>query len=486
MVLRATHPVTDAISPADAAKELLARRKARDSLAAYATYFLPEPPVKHHLMLIEQLERVERGEISNLIVCMPPGSAKSSYTSIVLPAWYLSRNPDKQVIAASHTVDLVEGFGRRARNLIADPAHRNLFDKIIVAPDSSAAGRWSTNKGGGYYAVGVGGSVTGRRADLIIVDDPVRGREDADSERVRKKTWDWYLNDLVTRGKPGCKTIIVATRWHEDDLIGRILARDGDKWTVVSLPMIAMPDDPLGRQEGERLWPEWFTDDMVATAQQDRRSWMALYQQQPSPDDGDFFRAEWFQTYRFPPTNLHIYGASDYAVTAGSGDYTEHGIFGVDVSGNIYVLDWWRGQKTADVWIDHKCDLIHKYKPLCWFGEAGPIRRAIEPFMLSRMSERRAYCRIEWLPSTIDKATRARSIQARASMGKLFWPENAPWKSDVMDQLLKFPAGKYDDAVDVFSLLGRGLAHVSAPRVNDEDDFYEDRDQRGRSDTGGY
>ena len=190
------------------------------------------------------------------------------------------------------------------------------------------------------------------------------------------------------------------------------------------------------------------------------RDWNSLYQQNPIPDDGDYFKADWFAEYESLPDHLTLFGASDYAVTDGGGDWTEHGIFGVDKMLNIYVVDWWRGQKTSDVWIEAKCDLIIKHKPQCWFGESGPIRRAVEPFMLRRMDERNAYCQIEWMASIADKSARARSIQGMASMGKVFMPKSAPWKGDILAQLLRFPAGKHDDAVDVFSLIGRGLEHI--------------------------
>jgi predicted phage terminase large subunit-like protein len=134
------------------------------------------------------------------------------------------------------------------------------------------------------------------------------------------------------------------------------------------------------------------------------------------------------------------------------------------MNSNLYILDWWRKQTTSDVWIEAKCDLILKHKPACWFGEAGPIRRAVEPFLMRRMTDRRAFCRIEWLPSIADKPTRARTIQGMASMGKIFLPKNAPWKADLLNQLLRFPAGKYDDGVDVLSLFGRGMQHIAPAR----------------------
>jgi predicted phage terminase large subunit-like protein len=164
--------------------------------------------------------------------------------------------------------------------------------------------------------------------------------------------------------------------------------------------------------------------------------------------------------YEAVPKGLRIYGASDFAVTADGGDYTEHGVFGSAQDGSVYVLDWWRGQEAADAWIERLCDLIQEHEPQCWFGESGPIRRSIEPFLRRRMTERQALCRMEWLPSIHDKPTRARNFQALASMGKVLWPKQATWKADVLGQLLRFPAGKHDDAVDVCGLLGRGLQFV--------------------------
>lgn len=456
-----------AITRADAARELLARRAARTSMASYINYCeMGLQLATHHRLLVEALEAVAAGYCDKLMVCMPPGSAKSTYSSVIFPAWALGREPGKNVIAASHTMELAERFGRRVRNLVMSPQHRTVFGSTI-AQDSQAAGRWETDRGGEYYATGVGGSVTGRRGDLLIIDDPVRSREDADSERVRQKTWDWYQTDILTRLKPGAAQVVVMTRWHEDDLGGRILERERGEWRVIELAMEALPGDPLGRRPGDRLWPEWFTSEMVRTAKLDVRGWNALYQQQPAAEDGEYFKSGWLHDYDIAGdlADLAIYGASDYAVTADGGDYTEHGVFGVDRVGNVLVLDWWRAQASSDVWIEKQCELIGKYKPLCWFGETGPIRKAIEPYLLRRMRERNAWCRIEWLPLIHDKPTRARAFQALASMGRVFWPKHTTWKADVLGQLLKFPVGKHDDAVDVVSLFGRGLEMV-APTAN--------------------
>lgn len=447
------------VSRQAAATELLARRRAREGLLAFTGYTNPAyVAAPHHKLIAEKLEAVERGEIRRLMICMPPRHGKSELASRRFPAWFLGRNPGKQVIAASYNSDLANDFGREVRNIVAGQEFQNLF-KAELAEDSKAANRWHTNEGGMYVAAGVGTAITGRGADVLLIDDPFKDRKEADSEIQRKTVWDWYTSTAYTRLMPGGAVIVINTRWHDDDLSGRLLYEQeagGDKWDVLSLPAIS---------KDQALWPEWYPMERLEQIRSvlPARDWNALYQQNPIPDEGDFFKLDWFGDYEDLPEKLTIYGASDYAVTDGDGDYTEHGVFGVDFNKNIYVLDWWRGQAASDVWIDKKCDLIVKHKPACWFGEAGPIRRAIEPFMMSRLTQRNAFCRIEWLPSVSDKASRARSIQGVASMGKVFFPKNAAWKGDVLSQLIRFPAGKHDDSVDVMSLIGRGLEFIRTP-----------------------
>jgi len=439
---------------------------ARRSLAGFIDYLqLGFVPAAHHLLLINHLEAVERGDIARLMVLMPPGSAKSTYASVLFPPWFMGRNPGGSVLGVSNTTELAERFSRRSRNIVGLQAFTNVFG-FGVSDDTQSAGNWETQAGGEFFAAGVGSAIAGRRADLGLIDDPIKSREEADSERIREKHWDWYVNDFCTRLKPGARQILIQTRWHEDDLGGRILEREAAAWTVVKLPMLSNGEgDPLGRAVGVRLWPEWFTQDMVDAARKDVRSWNALYQQDPAPDDGDYFKREHFQEFRTAPATLHIYGASDYAVTEGGGDFTEHGIFGLDPNGDLYVLDFWRGQAASNVWIEKQCDLIAQWQPLIWFGESGPIRKAIEPFLKRRMQERMTPCRLEWLPSIADKVVRARAFQARAAMGNVFLPVHATWLPDLMQQLMRFPAGKYDDGVDVCSLIGRGLQFAKPPQI---------------------
>jgi len=443
-----------------AASELIARRAARLGLLEFTKFTNPAyEAAPHHRLIVDKLEAVERGEIKRLMICMPPRHGKSELASRRFPAFYVGRNADKQIIAASYNSDLANDFGREVRNIVDSPEFGVLFD-VQLAPDSKAANRWHTNEGGMYVAAGVGTAITGRGADVLLIDDPFKDREEADSELRRQRVWDWYTSTAYTRLMPDGAIVVINTRWHDDDLSGRLLLEaesGGDKWDVLSLP--AIKDD-------KALWPEWYPIERLEQIRSvlPARDWNALYQQNPIPDDGDYFKAAWFGEYEELPDNLRMYGASDYAVTDGDGDYTEHGIAGVDASNNLYIADWWRGQTTADVWIEKKCDMILKHAPHCWFGEAGPIRRAIEPFLMRRMQQREAYCRIEWLASIADKPTRARPIQAMASMGKVFLPKNAPWKGELLAQMLRFPAAKFDDGVDVMSLFGRGLEYIRGPK----------------------
>ena len=448
------------ISRQEAAAELLARRRAREGLLAFAGYTNPAyAAAPHHVLIAEKLEGVASGAIKRLMICMPPRHGKSELASRRFPAWYLGRSPARQIIAASYNSDLANDFGREVRNIVAGQEFQQLFP-VQLAQDSKAANRWHTDGGGMYVAAGVGTAITGRGADILLIDDPFKDRAEADSERNREAVWDWYTSTAYTRLMPGGAVIVINTRWHDDDLSGRLLAAQdsgGDQWEVLSLPAIT---------EGRPLWPEWYPLDSLEQIRSvlPPRDWNSLYQQNPIPDDGDFFKRAWFADYAKHPEALRIYGASDYAVTDGGGDYTVHGVFGLDAAQNLYLLDWWRGQTSADVWIEAFCDLIGKHQPLCWFGESGPIRRAVEPFMRARMLERGAMCRVEWLASINDKPSRARSFQGMASMGKVFVPANAAWIGDVLAELIRFPAGKHDDSVDVCGLIGRGLQFIGTSR----------------------
>jgi predicted phage terminase large subunit-like protein len=420
-------------------------------------------------LLIDRLEKVSRGEIKKLALFLPPGSAKSTYSSILFPPWFFANNPSSAMIAASHTSELAEKWGRRVRNLIAD--HKFVLG-ISPSMDSQAAGRWALDQGGEYYAAGVRVGIAGFRADLANIDDPIRSREDADSQQVRDRIWDWYKSDLSPRLKPNARIIVTQTRWHEDDLAGRLIeemSRGGDKWEVVSLPAEAEEDDLLERRPGEWLWDdEYGYGDFLRheKATQLPRNWSALYQQRPTPDSGDYFKAEWLKPYDKAPARetLTVYGASDYAVTADGGDYTVHVVVGVDPEDRIYLLDLWRNQKAADEWVEAFCDLVIEWKPLGWAEEQGQIKAGIGPFLTKRQNERKAYVSRETFPTRGDKAVRAQSIRGRMALNGLHVPIHAPWYAALRAELLSFPAGKHDDQVDALGLVGQLLDYMTAGR----------------------
>jgi len=413
--------------------------------------------------MLRKLMQIANNEIDRLALFLPPGSAKSTYGSIVFPAWFLQRVRGSKIIAASHTTELAERFGRRVRNLVAE--HGEVLD-LRISGDSSAAGRWSTESDNEYYAAGVDTGIAGFRADLAIIDDPVRSRADADSQLLRDRHWDWYKSDLMPRMRPGGRIVLIMTRWHEDDLAARILAEKTSRWDVVSIPAMAEEDDPLGRKPGEYLWADddYGYDEVMRTAKltQPARNWSALYQQHPTPDEGNFFNRNWLKPYdRAPPLErMRVYGGSDYAVTSDGGDYTCHAVVGLDPAGEMYLLDVYREQATSDRWVEAFCDLVRRWKPLGWAEEQGQIKSGVGPFLETRMRARQAYVMRDAFPTRSDKATRARSIQGRMSLDGLRVPVHAPWYAAFENELLSFPAGKHDDQVDALGLIGQLLDKV--------------------------
>lgn len=329
---------------------------------------------------------------------------------------------------------------------------------------------WALTSGGEYRAVGVGVAVAGERADLGLVEDPFARWEDAQRPAVLEEAWEWYTGDFTPRLKPQARRVIISTRFNELDLIGRVMERDaalGLPWRYVRLPMLAdEPNDPLGRAIGERLWPEWFTEDQVTEARSDPRKWNALYQQKPSVETGDYFKAEWFRPYEKAPAKetLTVYGGSDYAVTADGGDYTVHAVVGVDPENRIYLLDLWRKQTASDEWVDAFCDMVIEHKPLGWAEEQGQIKSGVGPFLTKRQRERSAWVARQTFPTRGDKAVRAQSIRGRMALDGLYVPIRAPWYPEFRAEMLAFPSGKHDDIPDALGLIGQLLDLMTAGR----------------------
>lgn len=403
-----------------------------------------------------------RGDIDRLMINMPPRHGKSELASRRFPAWYLGNHPGSTIISASYNMDKAEEFGGEVRDILRGASYRNLFSEVELKEDTRAKGFWRTGQGGCYIAAGVGTAITGRGTygPIALIDDPLKDRAEADSERHRENVKSWYSSVILSRFPKAI--IVVQTRWHEDDLSGWLLseqAKGGDQWEVLELPAI--------NAKGEALWPEYYPLHVLERVKRSTmpRDWSALYQQRPTPDEGDYFRREWFRYYTERPRHLRIYGASDYAVKDGDGDYTVHIVVGIDPDDNIYVLDLWRGQTTSDTWVQAVLDLMRQHKPLMWIEEQGQIIKSIGPFIEKRMREERVFCRREQVASAVDKPTRSRAIQARTAMGKVYFPTNTAWATDLMSELLMFPAGKHDDQVDAFGLIGRMLDDLIPARV---------------------
>jgi predicted phage terminase large subunit-like protein len=609
------------ITASEAAKELLRRRGVRKSLAEFARSQGLEPAA-HHLLLIDELEALERGDNDFLIVEMPPGSAKSSIVNWLFPAWCLARRPGLNILTASHSSELAERWGRKTRNLVQSSS---ALLGVGVASDSSAAYRWHTTNGCEYYAAGAGVGIMGFRASCLagstiiqtnhghkriddlkicaetyyvlsyddasnsctykrvvaiarrkaetiwrirtssgnvveatgehrfwtsggwreasslsvgdvlmcamrgvrrargevkaepdivsvvericrecdvwdiqvegtscffangvlvhncgIIDDPFGSREDAESKRIRDSRWEWYVNDFSSRLKPGAFRVIMHQRFHEDDLAGRVIAQldsIGKPYRRLKIRAEAVEGDILGRAPGEMLWDDpngynygQFLRDRKAEC--DARTWSALYQQEPIPDTGDYFRREWLVPVdAIPPVNtLRLYGASDYAVTGGGGDYTVHGVIGIDPDGEMYLVDLWRKQAASDEWVEAWCDLVKKWRPMEWAEETGQIKSGVGPFLDRRARERSAYCPRTQFPTRGDKAVRAQSIRGRMASRGLRILANAPWRADFESELLRFPAGINDDIVDCIGLAGQLLdkMHVGMkPKATD-------------------
>ena len=425
-------------------------------------------PAAHHRLLIGYLERVARKEITRLMVFMPPGSAKSMYVTRLFTAWLLSIAPNVQIIGASHTAGLAEDFSMKIQAHIRDNARTLGYDLT-----SDAKERWYTTNGGSYLAAGVGVGIPGFRANYAIIDDPIKGRSSADSEADRKRVWDWYLGDLERRLTPGAPVVLMHTRWHADDLAGRLLLNEPERWTVVKIPALATgDDDPLGRAIGEPLWSDdgygygaeliEIRDSLIKDGAS--REWSSQYQQDPRPPEGALFKPGRIEVLDVEPNlrGAHIARAWDLAATKQVGTGNPDWTVGVKLarmqSGLYVVLDVLRmrgGPDEVDNLIrnittqdGHDVKIGIPQDP----GQAGKAQ-------ILGFTRLLAGHIIETSPETGDKATRAAPAASQVNNGN-FAIVRAPWNASFLDELGAFPSGTKDDQVDAlsraFSLVGLG------------------------------
>jgi predicted phage terminase large subunit-like protein len=464
------------MTSAEAASELLKRRKARANLHEW-NLLIGNVPALHHKLINAKLQEITESETKPryIIILMPPGAAKSTYASVAFPPWFLGRRVGCSILACSYSHTFAESLGRRARDLV--DLHENVLG-YSLKQDTKSAGEWETSIASRYFCAGVGAGIAGHRADLGLIDDYLGNQEDADSSVMRNKQFAWFWNDFYPRLKPCASIVIIANRRHEDDLVGRLLDKNrtdnpipASQWEVIKLPFFAGDNDVLGREKGARLWPEWFTE---AQAEQINRLAprvkAGLYQQEPRPDDGDFFKKNWFIGYELaelpPLQDLKIYAASDHAISKrDDANKTCFGVFGIDSAANVWWLPNGIFWKRADA-MEQATEMLRmnrQYKISTWYAEKGHITGAIMPFLRQMMREQKNHINIHEYVAKRDKPTRARSFQGLAATGRIRVPKFQSWWEEVEQQLLAFPGSAEDDVVDMLAHLGRAVDYLGKP-----------------------
>lgn len=401
---------------------------------------------RYQQVLYDHLQAVTDRQMEKLMLFLPPRHGKSELATVRYAAWRLEREPATRVIIGAYNSTLAEKFSRKCRRIVEN--------RIPLSKDRTAVLDWETATGGGVRAVGVGGGITGQGGNLIIIDDPVKSREEANSETYRERVWDWYKDDLYTRREPGCALILIMTRWHEDDLAGRILAsEDGPNWTVVTLPAEAEENDPLGREPGEALCPERYDLAALKDIRQTLgNSYYALYQQRPLPAEGGMFKRHWFEVVQASPAVAERVRYWDNAGTDAGGDWTAGVLMARAGTGVYCVEDVVRGQWSAMQREDVKRQTAEldqqRYGHVSVWNEQEPGSGGKESAAATVRNLEGFAIRTERV--TGDKAVRAEPFAAQAEAGNVKLLSGA-WNAAYIEELCAFPQGKHDDMVDASS-----------------------------------
>lgn len=401
---------------------------------------------------------------------MPPGSAKSTYSSKLFPPWFLSQGLGLTILACSHNAELATSFGRASRNF-ADANARWLG--YTLKKDSRAVDKWEVSNNGEFFCAGVGAGLSGRRADCALIDDFCGKEEDVASKLFNDHVWDWYTNDVVPRLKPVSIRIVIANHRNEDDLCGRLMEREPEKWRIIKLRLLIetqeqADEDPLGRAVGDHLWPEYFTREMVLERMANPRS-SGIEQQDPAPTDGAFFLREKLLSYSreeyesLGRAGFRSYASSDHAVSTKQTADRTCLLPAAFVNGQLFILPdfvWDRlGPKQA---VEAMLNIARTRRPLVWWAEKGHITKSIGPFLQDRMIEEKVFVSIQEITPVKDKMTRAQSIKGMVDMGLVRFPKWLTSWQRVEREILLFPNGKNDDFVDALALLGMGIVQMTS------------------------
>ena len=412
---------------------------------------------RHHARMADAFERVARGECKRLIINMPPRHTKSEFASYLLPAWFLGKFPHKKVIQTAHTAELSVGFGRKVRNLVDSEVYRNIFPNLSLSADSKAAGRWNTSKGGDYFAIGVGGAVTGKGADLLIIDDPHSEQEAALAQvnpDIYDKVYEWYTSGPRQRLQPGGAIIVVMTRWSMRDLTGQVVKssaqRGGDEWEVIEFPAILPSGNPL--------WPEfWSLTELEALRTElPNLKWQAQYMQQPTSDSAAIVKREWWKIWEEdrPPPCDYILQTWDTAFEKNSrADFSACTTWGIWYNDedhglpNIILLNAFRERMQ---WIELKETAFKHYQE--WEPDSVMIEKKATGAPLIYEFRAMGIPVQEYTPSKgNDKITRLNSVSDIIASGKVWVPQTR-WAEELVDEIASFPSGEHDDLVDATTL----------------------------------
>ena len=447
------------------AKRILSRKRLLPFVERFNPDYLAGWVHKDICQRLEKFsEQVANKESPRLMLFMPPRHGKSTLASVAFPAWHLGRHPNHEFISCSYSGSLAMSFSRKVRQLLREPVYKNVFEKSRLDKDSQSIESWQTTQGGGYVAAGVGGGITGKGANVLVIDDPVKNREDAESDNNRAATWDWYTSTAYTRLSPGGGILVILTRWHDDDLAGRLLkqAEDGaDQWEVIRYPAIAEIDENF-RKQGESLHPERYNVDALEQIRKaiGPRDWSALYQQNPVSDEGDYFSRDMIRYYEYDEIDtaeLNYYCAWDLAIgQRDRNDYSVGIVVGIDEYDHLYVVDVVRGKYDGFELVEQILDLYETWRPGIVGIERGHIEMALGPFLQKRTRERglsEAYFK-DLKVGRRDKEARARAIQGRMQQGMVYFPKDAVWTGTMVAELLRFPNGTHDDQVDALAWIG--------------------------------